>query len=186
MIELLSTLIANSEVKKENHFILRLYEKHYKLWRYKAISIVGADSADDIVQSVFTNIISSRLEFLASLSEDKQIGYIVKAIINEAQKYKTKQQRLIPVKEPENYQMASEQNDPAQVYNKKLDFAAFVRAFERLSPKHQNLIYFKFFENLSDTDIALLLGVQPASLRSALTRARRALQKEMAKEMDNE
>lgn len=186
MIELLSTLIASSGEKTKNHFILRLYEQHYKLWRYKALSIVGADAADDIIQSVFTNIIASRLEFLSSLSEEKQIGYIVKSIINEANKYKTKQRRLMPIEEPENYQMASEQNDPAQVYSKKLDFEAFVRAFEHLSPKHQNLIYFKFFENLPDADIALLLGLQPASLRSALTRARRALQKEMAKEMGNE
>lgn len=186
MIELLSTLITNSEEKTENHLILRLYEQHYKLWRYKALCIVGADSADDIIQSVFTNIIASRLEFLSSLSEEKQIGYIVKSIINEANKCKTKQQRLRPIEKSEIYQIATEQNDPAQEYNKKLDFEEFVRAFERLSPKHQNLIYFKFFENLPDADIALLLGLQPASLRSALTRARRALKKEMAKEIGNE
>lgn len=108
MIELLSTLITNSEEKTENHLILCLYEQHYKLWRYKALCIVGADSADDIIQCVFTNIIASRLEFLSSLSEEKQIGYIVKSIINEANKYKTKQQRLRPIEKPEIYQIATE------------------------------------------------------------------------------
>lgn len=186
MIELLSTLTINSKEKSETHFILRLYEQHYKLWRYKAISIVGADSADDIIQSVFTNIIVSRLEFVSSLSEEKQIGYIVKSIINEATKYKIKHQRFIPIENPEIYQMNLGQDDPAQLFNKKLNFEEFVRAFERLSPKHQNLIYYKFFENLPDEDIALLLGMKPASLRSALTRARRALQKEMAKEIGDE
>ena len=186
MIKLLSTLISKSEDRNEYNFILHLYEQHYKLWRYKALTIVDADSADDIIQSVFTNIIASRLEFLSSLSEEKQIGYIVKSIINEANKYKIKQQRLIPIENPEAYQSTTEQSDPAQVYNKKLSFEEFVHAFEHLSPKHQNLIYFKFFENLPDADIALLLGLQPASLRSALTRARRALQKEIAKEISNE
>lgn len=189
MIELLSTLISKSEDREDRNeydFILRLYEQHYKLWRYKAVAIVGADSADDIIQSVFTNIIASRLEFLSSLSEEKQIGYIVKSIINEANKYKIKQQRLIPIENPEVYQSTTEQGDPVQVYNRKLSFEEFVRAFEHLSPKHQNLIYFKFFEDLPDADIALLLGLQPASLRSALTRARRALQKQIAKEISNE
>ena len=46
----------------------------------------------------------------------------------------------------------------------------------------RRLLYYKFFEGLPDEEIAKLLDLKSASLRSALHRARVALRIELAKE----
>ncbi len=72
--------------------------------------------------------------------------------------------------------------DPAALLEQKVTLEIFERAFARLPERMRELLYCKFFENLPDDEIAERLGVQPSSLRSALSRARAALRTEIAKE----
>ena len=54
-----------------------------------------------------------------------------------------------------------------------------------MSDRDRELLLDKYFEDLPDAAIADLVGLKPASIRSALTRARRALKKELDKELED-
>lgn len=48
-------------------------------------------------------------------------------------------------------------------------------ALERLRPRERELLRMKYYEELSDAEIAGLLNLTPSTIRSNLTRARRRL-----------
>lgn len=89
------------------------------------------------------------------------------------------------MEDPEYYHEGSVEFDPLLIFERHDTYAAFERAFNRLPRKQQDLIYFKFFEDLPDEEIAKRLGLQPASLRSLMARARHTLKEEMRKEEDS-
>lgn len=165
--------------------LVNLYSDHYKLWRYRTSKILQTDDVDDIIHDVFMRILSSHLDFLKTLSKPKQIGYISKALEHEAFKKLAARRKVVTVEDPEYYHEGSAEYDPLLIFERHDTYAAFERAFNQLPRKQQDLIYFKFFEDLPDEEIAKRLGLQPASLRSLLARARRTLKEEMRKEEDS-
>lgn len=186
MIGFLAHLMARDSSDEDPFDLLvTLYTKHYKLWRYKTSKILQTDDVDDVIHDVFTRILASHLNFLQTLSAPKQLGYIAKALENEALKKLAARRKVISMEDTEYYQEGSAQSDPLLIFERHDNYAAFERAFNRLPRKQQDLIYFKFFEDLPDEEIAKRLGLQPASLRSLLARARRALKEEMRKEEDS-
>lgn len=178
----------SKENSEEDSFelLISLYSDHYKLWRYKTSQILNIDDIEDVIHDVFMKILSSHLDFLKTLSKPKQIGYIAKALENESLKRIASNRKTVAVEDPESYQEGSFKYDPLHIFEQQDTYAAFGRAFERMPQKQQDVIYLKFFEDLPDEEIAKRLGVQPASLRSLLSRARRALKEEMKKEDPNE
>ena len=53
-----------------------------------------------------------------------------------------------------------------------------------LPEKQKDLLYFKYFLEMDNAEIAEILGIAPASVRQYLTRARRNAQKLLAEEMN--
>lgn len=182
MIEFLSAILSKIDQDDCTEMLLDLYVRHYKLWRYKVLRIVKTDEVDDIIHDVFTKLMTSHLDFLKTLSELKRLAYISKAIENDAKKHRKGKERVIAVVDLEPYQEPTTSNDPANIYEKKVNFEIFLRALENLPDRQRDLLYYKFFEELPDSDIAALLEIQPASIRSALTRARRTLDKQIKRE----
>jgi len=59
-------------------------------------------------------------------------------------------------------------------------------ALLKLPEKQKDLLYFKYFLEMDNAEIAEILGIGTASVREYLTRARRNAKKMLAKEMDNQ
>lgn len=127
----------------------------------------------------------SKTELLKTLPESKQIAYITKSLLNRARRVYANRIRYKITDEIET-DLADRSIDPALLFDKKAATEAFRRALERLSDRDRELLLDKYFADLPDAAIADLVGLKPASIRSALTRARRALKKELEKELEDE
>lgn len=183
MLEFLSDLISREDTEEAaSEMLLHLYLHHYRLWHYKIFQILRTYDTGDIIHDVFLNLMSSHLETLQKMPDYMQLGYISKAMTNAALKQAAEQGKLIISDDMEPYLMDEAAEDPAVIYDKKVDYEIFQRAFGRLPNRMQDLLFYKFYEELPDETIAMLLGIQPASLRSALHRARIALKREIERE----
>ena len=179
MIGLLSSIRTAADGSNDDvRLLMDLYSRHYKLWQYQVRQLVPDDEADDIIHDVFLDMVSAHLDFLRTLSEAKQVSYIARSLETAARKRNAERAGMAAC-ESEEAVADDGAGDPAEIIDRQAGFAVFRRALDRLPPDKRDLIYYKFFEELPDNEIAALLEIKPASLRSALTRARRALKKEM-------
>lgn len=182
---MISFLFAKTEENDpaSQALLIHLYADHYGLWVSKLNSFSGIDDANDIIQYTFVAMLS-KTELLKTLPEAKQIAYITKSLLNRARRVYSNRSRYKVTDEIETG-LADRSFDPALLFDKKATAEAFRRALERLSDRDRELLLDKYFEDLPDAAIADLVGLKPASIRSALTRARRALKKELDKELED-
>lgn len=181
MISFLTALLADDN--KEVEMLSHLYERHYKLWQYKVRAIIRDNEADDIIQEVFATMMA-KLSFLNGLSPSRRLAYISRCIENAAKKTANFRDRVIVTDDIEQYALEMA-DDPATIYDQKATNEELFRAIERLDERKQDLIFYKYFEELSDETIATLLDMQSQSIRSALTRARQGLRAELDKGRKN-
>lgn len=167
----------------ETELLRHLYVHYRKLWHYKVRQIIQDSEAEDIIQQVFVAMIP-KISFLKGLPPKQQLAYIAKALENAAKKQANFRNRVVVTEDIELY--ASEMaDDPATLYDQHATIDELLRAMERLKPRQQDLLRYKFFERLSDDAIATLLNLQKASIRSATARLRRDLRAALDKERRN-
>lgn len=168
--------------------MMNLYKQHYKLWNYQISRVLTSSNndIDDLIHDVFVRLMATHIEKICTLSEPLQIAYISKAMRNAALKYVNAQSRVVVTDQMEQAYANRSAPDPAMILEQKVTFEIFKRAYDRLPERMHMLLYYKFFEGLPDQETAKLLNLQPASLRSALSRAREALRAEIAKEEQHE
>ncbi len=134
-----------------------------------AATIVGPDSAADVVSQVYLNL-GSRT------SSDVQHGraYLFRAVANES----ISVQRSVRRRWARNarYLGLNPSVDSDVVSNRDLDVE---RALGRLSPQQRAVIHLTYWEDLTPTAIAATLEVSEGSVRKQLARARRRLRKEL-------
>lgn len=181
MIGFLTTMLEGDN--EEVEMLAHLYERHYKLWQYKVRAIIRDNEADDIIQEVFA-VMMTKLSFLKGLSLSRQLAYISKCIENAAKKTANFRDRVVVTDDIERCTLEMAE-DPATIYDQKATNEQLFRAIERLDERKYDLIFYKYFEELPDETIAMLLDIQPQSIRSALTRARHDLRAELDKERKN-
>lgn len=172
------------EARKNAELLLGLYKQHYRLWYYHASRVLNAqdDEIDDLIHDVFIRMMTSHMEQLRAMNEPSRLSYISRAVHNAALKKVQARSREVATDEIELYCADQAAPDPAALLEQKVTLEIFERAFQRLPERMRELLYCKFFDDLPDNEIAERLGVQPSSLRSALSRARAALRTEIAKE----
>lgn len=164
--------------------MMNLYKQYYKLWNYQISRVLTSSNNDinDLIHDVFVRLMATHVEKICSLPEPLQIAYISKAMRNAALKYVNAQSHVVVTDQLEQAYANRTAPDPAIILEQKVTFENFKRAYERIPERMRRLLYYKFFEGLPDEEIAKLLDLKPASLRSALHRARVALRIELAKE----
>jgi RNA polymerase sigma factor (sigma-70 family) len=59
------------------------------------------------------------------------------------------------------------------------EHAEVLRALQRLQPRHREVLILKYWQDLSDDDVAATLRISPSAVRAAATRGRQALALEL-------
>ena len=149
------------EDEDDRSFMENLYRSYYRLM-YHEIFTVTSDPwlAEDILQNVVISLIRN-LSTIKKLSTARLVNYIKTASINTSYNYLRKNRKLaVSTFTDLNYIaeiLDSEEKGPELLY----------------LPKDQYLLTSRFVEGKSYSSMASDLGIQPNSVRMAVTRAKR-------------
>ena len=140
------------------------YEEHFGHAVRLARLIVGrADVAEELAQDVFVRL-SRRWDLI-----EVPAAYLRRSVVNAATRHLEQRSR-----------------ERAYVQGQRLadvpgpEVAETLEALERLSPRRRTAIVLRFYEDLSDQEIAQILGCRPVSVRSLIHRALRQLEKDLS------
>lgn len=157
-------------------FMVRLYVDYRWLMYKVALSVVREPQlAEDMVSQTLCEMIDN-LEKIRAVDCCKLRGYIVSFVRNVSVDFVRKRDRqgkyfFLTGEEAE---VAAEDSvDENLIRMAEID--ALKRGFARLSENDRPLLTMKYFDGLSDEEIAARLGVAKASVRTYLMRARNRL-----------
>ncbi len=133
-------------------------EVRMDLMRY-ATALVGISDAGDVVSSVVARVVERRS--LSELDDPKQ--YLMKSILNESRMRHRSRSR-------ESRAMASLVGEPVI---ERPDHT--LELIMRLPVRQRAVVYLKYYEQYTSTEIADLMGCRPATVRRYLHLARNKL-----------
>lgn len=182
MIFLMLQMIENEEDRSK---MAAFYLKYHRLLKMKARDIMQkfgisdeADLSDDLLHDAMAKILQN-MHTISNFNDFQLLAYASKAVQSCSIDYCKKvirDQKAMQEKGILEGDLIIEE-DPTR----KLGESDFViqlgKILALLSGNDRNILLYKYFLNYSDTQIAELIGIQPDSVRMALTRARRKVRK---------
>lgn len=157
-------------------FMVRLYVDYRWLMYKVALSVVREPQlAEDMVSQTLCEMIDN-LEEIRAVDCCKLRGYIVSFVRNVSVDFVRKRDRqgkYLFLTGEEAEVAAEDSVDENLIRMAEID--ALKRGFARLSENDRPLLTMKYFDGLSDEEIAARLGVAKASVRTYLMRARNRL-----------
>ncbi len=137
------------------------------LLRYAAVLAGDRDLAQDIVQEVLARA-HSRWHKIVQL--DAPEGYLRRMVTNEFISWWRRWGRVVPVAE---VVLAQDTSPDAAAVHAERD--ALLAELARLPRRQQAVLVLRYYEGLTDTEIAELLGCRPGTVRGYASRALAAL-----------
>lgn len=144
-----------------------------RLLRFADVLCGGPDPAEEVVQDVAIKVHArwskiSRLEFPQA--------YVRRMIVNEYLSWRRKWSRMIPQAEFTEHGAAGQ----AGFAEQHADRAELTMELAKLPRRQRAVLVLRYFEGLSDADIATVLGCSSATVRSHVSRGLSALRIEMS------
>jgi RNA polymerase sigma-70 factor (ECF subfamily) len=164
----------------ERAFMTRLYTDFHALMRKRALAIVGnPEDAEDAVGDACVKLIGKlpTLMALDSCSLPAYIVYTVKSVaIDLVRRRSAKQGHEFLGQDDDAAETLADVGDGSDFEQSVLDAEAAkaaVRHLDKLCERDMDILNYKYVLEMTDNEIAPLIGVKPQSVRGLLTRARR-------------
>lgn len=182
---MLPMLLLSINNEDDRLFIADLYEQFYPIMKKKALSIIHDTSiVEDLINDAFIKFID-KIEILKTLDSCKRASYIVITIRNISINYIKKRNN-----EKNKMHLSGYDNfietlpDIActleEDYTTKETYQALGEAIRQLSERDRNLLFYKYYLELTDKEIAKLMNIPVNNIREYLVRARRRALKSIA------
>lgn len=176
------------EDEAQRSFMEQLYLDCKSAMYHTAYRVTGQhEDAEDIINDALLKLMN-KIPLLMTLERLVLRSYVVistrRAAIDLLRK-RGRRSELLFGDEDFMDTMASFDPDPDEGLLREADEALLSAGLKRLPQRQRDLLNMKYILNMGDREIAGTFGVQPGSVPSMLSRARRAL-KEMMKELDHE
>ncbi len=167
-----------AQARYDSTAFVRLYRRHYDaIFRYCVHRLFERTAAEDVTSEVFLRVVE-KLEYFSG-SEKQFRNWLYKIATNSVNNHLRKSARRNNLLKITREQIAETADNCEQAIEKM----AFLKvAILALKPRYQTIITLRFFENLKLTEIAEVLGCNPGTVRSQLSRALTKLRKKMAQE----
>jgi RNA polymerase sigma-70 factor, ECF subfamily len=139
------------------------------VWAYLARITWDARLADDLLQESYYRFLRTRADFE---SDDHRRNYLFRIATNLVRDHRRRfgrPERNVGEHRAEDIPGGVEEGDRAV---RRLDLA---RAMQRMKPRERSLLWLAYAQGCSHQEIAEVLGVKKASLKSLLFRARKRL-----------
>jgi len=167
--------ILIQEAKKDRAAFARLYRMHYeRVFRYCSRRLFNRHAAEDVTSTVFFKVMRKMGSFAGNSSDFRNWLYCIATnAINDHLRTKIKRVDAIRMATQEHGCSVSVGSDSDL---QKINLA-LKQAVLALQPKYQTVITLRFFEKMKLIEIAEVLGQNPATIRSQLSRALKRLRK---------
>lgn len=164
--------------ESDREFMKALYIKYCMTMFRMARSLTDSyQDAEDVVSEACVALIK-KIPVLRRLDCNVLEGYIISTVKNAAYMLHRKKNARREVDADEVLRFIPDESPtPEELMMQEYTIAELMSAIGRLSEIDQAVIRMKYFEKLSDREIAEALAIQEVSVRSRLTRARQRIRK---------
>ena len=171
------TIVNELHNESDREFLIELYQSHYDIVYRKIRAIIGDKAeVEDLCQECFIRLIK-KISVLRSLKCNILTGYVVITSKNLAVNYlkhrRVQDQHIYYDIEDDP---ASNLQDPGigaeELIEHQENVEEVSHAINQLPERQRTMLYLKYILDLSDNEIAQLLGISPDSVRVYLHRAR--------------
>ena len=139
-----------------------IYRENYQLlFSYAMRFYPDKSSAEDCLQTMFLNILSSR-EKLPIVKNVK--GYLIKSLRNQILNSKRSKIEEFPL-------IADSEFDFKKMGLGENVYKQLTELIDKLSPRERELVYLKYFHDFRSTEISELLGIEYQTVRNILANA---------------
>ena len=139
------------------------------VWAYLARITGDARLADDLLQESYYRFLRTRADFESDDHRRNYLFRIATNLVRDHHRRFARPERNLGEHRPEDLAGDVEEGDRAV---RRLDLA---RAMQRMKPRERSLLWLAYAQGCSHEEIAEVLGVKKASLKSLLFRARKRL-----------
>lgn len=120
--------------------------------------------AEDVMQDTFI----TALDRLDQLKDSNKVGaWLTRIAINKAYTELRRNKKVVPISE-----FAATESDAAEILLLKEEREHLHRAFDRLQPDYQSVLYLKYGREMRVKEIAQVLKIPEGTVKSRLRRAR--------------
>ena len=177
---MLAYAILAIENESDREFMEDLYRRHYSLMYRKALSMMkNSSDAEDVVEAAILKLID-RIELLRACKPLSLRSYLLSCVKNAAidrlRRDSSQFKRLYTFDDaPDKLNAVPDATevDSGLLHAAQVD--AVATALARLPDRERELLRMKYYEELSDREIAAILGLSPSSIRTYMMRARKKL-----------
>lgn len=173
---MLLSIILAIENEDDRDLMLRIYQEYYPLMKSKAYVIIkDIHIADDISQEATIKLIE-RLSTIRSLNKPQMVAYICRTVNSVAIDFYRKNSKgdnkaILSLSGNDEFKDSSQ--SPSERYEHIEEYEKLGETLSRLSERDKDLLYYKYYLDLSDKKIALLMGIEHTNVRVSLNRARK-------------
>lgn len=152
----------------------RLFQEHHASVLRAAYQITGdLSESEDVLQTVFVRLLQREASQLAQIGR----AYLKRAAINAALDV-VRSRKIVPLEDLEG-SLCQDSAGPERLCSASELRKWFRGAMARLNPTAAEIFALKFFHDLSNREIADLLGTSPGVIAVTLHRTRSRLQNEI-------
>lgn len=155
-----------------------LYEKNVtRIYNYIYYRIGSATDAEDITSRVFYRAFGHIQSYV-----DKGVpfsAWLYRIAHNLIANWHRDNLRRKEVPLEDHLDVPQKSDQPERLIEKNQEMALLLKAMRRISPERQQLILLKYLEDLSNAEIAVIMGRSEGAIKSLYHRALLALREEM-------
>ncbi|AUS98014.1 RNA polymerase subunit sigma-54 [Clostridium thermosuccinogenes] len=162
----------------DKNFMLDLYKNYYSLVWKTIFSIThSTEDIEDLINDVFIKLIE-KISLIRSFDCPKMTCYVVyttrSVSINYIKHKKVETKHIYYIENTDVTKgLDNNENESEARLIRQEEIELLADAITKLPQGQKDLLYFKYMLDMSDQDIAQILGIAPNSVRQYLTRARR-------------
>lgn len=180
-IRMIPIFIMALDDRDERQFMIDLYLELKPYMHQRAYSIVKDYSlAEDMVHDAFAKLIP-RIPELTNMSKNQLASYVGHTVINTSLNYfnrhKSSRCKELLTDDDTTFEMP----DLSITIEEKIEIdetkEGLAQLLEQLPDRDRNLIYCKYYMEMSDQEIADTLGIKPSNVRVYISRVRQRMKK---------
>lgn len=173
---MLASAIAAIESESDRNFIEDIYLKYHAPMYRKALSLLhNSHDAEDAVEAAMLKLID-RMELLRGCNRASLRSYLISCAKNAAIDRLRRSSRQYSFDDVQaKIDAIPDEREVDAGLLRASQASAMADALLRLPERERELLRMKYYEELSDREIAEILGIRAGSIRTCLMRARRKL-----------
>ena len=178
---MLTAVIAAIEDENDRSLIESLYTDYYVLMLHKAQSMVrDRHAAEDVVESVMLRLID-RIELLRGCNRASVRSYLVTCVRNEAIDRMRREKKTQSLDDAEERlgKLPDEKPQLDTGLIREEQIQAVIKALEALDDRERLALRMKYYDRMTEGEIARLFGMSRSGIRNVIDRARRHVEAQL-------